>query len=419
MRKVYYDSQEGILLRQMLMAASDKEDLAFHAKELGLRRLSGLRKAELAEKISNELLQPQVMRRRTAVWTSSERALFERSMEDPFVLSEEEADLASDFLTSDYAFLNAEHQLRIPVDVARLYKKLDTREYRQYARKLSWLSECLYYASWMYGIFPKSVLLTLFNSRKGLHVSEKELEQLCADFPKDLMMCCWSEDKNTIVADDLMKPAEPWRYESLQKEQDGKDFYFPETSEVEDFYRNGYPAGQAEFRELGRMMMEWGGVESGDVATYLFPVWKRLQNGADLEELMDSLGGLAGEEEERCYRIVSLVQNLNNRTRLRSNRGHTAEEIFLQRQEKRETAGPLTVAPGSAAAADLLEAASDELAGMGIRVDLESHASQAVQKDGKVPKIYPNDPCPCGSGKKYKKCCGRNAGAKQKEPESQ
>ena len=27
----------------------------------------------------------------------------------------------------------------------------------------------------------------------------------------------------------------------------------------------------------------------------------------------------------------------------------------------------------------------------------------------KGPKVYPNDPCPCGSGKKYKKCCGRNA----------
>ena len=24
-------------------------------------------------------------------------------------------------------------------------------------------------------------------------------------------------------------------------------------------------------------------------------------------------------------------------------------------------------------------------------------------------KVYPNDPCPCGSGKKYKQCCGRNA----------
>ena len=26
----------------------------------------------------------------------------------------------------------------------------------------------------------------------------------------------------------------------------------------------------------------------------------------------------------------------------------------------------------------------------------------------KADKVYPNDPCPCGSGKKYKKCCGRN-----------
>lgn len=26
----------------------------------------------------------------------------------------------------------------------------------------------------------------------------------------------------------------------------------------------------------------------------------------------------------------------------------------------------------------------------------------------KETKVYPNDPCPCGSGKKYKKCCGKN-----------
>ena len=24
-------------------------------------------------------------------------------------------------------------------------------------------------------------------------------------------------------------------------------------------------------------------------------------------------------------------------------------------------------------------------------------------------KVYPNDPCPCGSGKKYKQCCGRRS----------
>ena len=33
-------------------------------------------------------------------------------------------------------------------------------------------------------------------------------------------------------------------------------------------------------------------------------------------------------------------------------------------------------------------------------------ASGTVRREGH--KIYPNDPCPCGSGKKYKFCCGRN-----------
>ena len=43
-------------------------------------------------------------------------------------------------------------------------------------------------------------------------------------------------------------------------------------------------------------------------------------------------------------------------------------------------------------------------------------AAQAPQGEGKVkqirleqPKVGRNDPCPCGSGRKYKKCCGKNA----------
>ena len=37
---------------------------------------------------------------------------------------------------------------------------------------------------------------------------------------------------------------------------------------------------------------------------------------------------------------------------------------------------------------------------------LEQKKSGTVVKG---PKIGRNDPCPCGSGKKYKKCCGKNA----------
>lgn len=30
-----------------------------------------------------------------------------------------------------------------------------------------------------------------------------------------------------------------------------------------------------------------------------------------------------------------------------------------------------------------------------------------TRNDGEA-KVGRNDPCPCGSGKKYKKCCGKN-----------
>ena len=36
----------------------------------------------------------------------------------------------------------------------------------------------------------------------------------------------------------------------------------------------------------------------------------------------------------------------------------------------------------------------------------DDSAARAPQRRA-TQKIYPNDPCPCGSGKKYKYCCGR------------
>lgn len=39
------------------------------------------------------------------------------------------------------------------------------------------------------------------------------------------------------------------------------------------------------------------------------------------------------------------------------------------------------------------------------RLYKEQKASTTIHREEQ--KVYPNDPCPCGSGKKYKKCCGR------------
>ena len=40
------------------------------------------------------------------------------------------------------------------------------------------------------------------------------------------------------------------------------------------------------------------------------------------------------------------------------------------------------------------------------RLYKEQKNSGTIRKEKKIGR---NDPCPCGSGKKYKKCCGRNA----------
>ena len=77
-----------------------------------------------------------------------------------------------------------------------------------------------------------------------------------------------------------------------------------------------------------------------------------------------------------------------------------------------------TIVPGSSDAAKMLWEAMPELQKMGFGVDLDSNATTVPVfgmpngVDGPMQmsekKIYPNDPCPCGSGRKYKKCCGKN-----------
>ena len=41
------------------------------------------------------------------------------------------------------------------------------------------------------------------------------------------------------------------------------------------------------------------------------------------------------------------------------------------------------------------------------RMLVDSKVLKAAMAAINVPKVGPNDSCPCGSGKKYKKCCGR------------
>ena len=65
---------------------------------------------------------------------------------------------------------------------------------------------------------------------------------------------------------------------------------------------------------------------------------------------------------------------------------------------------------------EMHEAAARQKAGMDVDMSEAPSAAAVPDREYKQetvrrdqPKVGRNDPCPCGSGKKYKHCCGKNA----------
>ena len=74
------------------------------------------------------------------------------------------------------------------------------------------------------------------------------------------------------------------------------------------------------------------------------------------------------------------------------------------------------ITPGSSHMAQKLKECEPYIRSKGMEIDLESTAGryygnvitpEGTAHRGRPVKVYPNDPCPCGSGKKFKNCHGR------------
>ena len=415
MRKVFY-GPEGIMLKHILRMY-DKESLLNYARDLEIKRTSGLKKDELAEKIANELLMPTVMRRRIAVLSPECRILLERAMREPLIPTPEEMDDALFLHESDYAFLNKREQLDVPVDVKIAYEKINTPEFRKYARKMSWLSQCLNFGEAFYGVFDKDVLRKIYNVRKGYHISEEQLEKMCNEFPVDMTECHMEEGQRFIVAEYL---AYDDRYKNLLDIQAGKDFYIPNAQEVLDYARNLYLSQEPAYQNFREFLQHEIGMTYDEADAEALEIWDKIQFDIDFTEIVQYIIDVYEDllDGTKIEKIIQLLQEVNNNTRMRIHRGHTPNEMMRKGMEEDRLSQKPIVVPGSTEAANLLKSASEELKEMGVCVDFDSNAvivpnnssqnNVFGQVDNSFKKIYPNDPCPCGSGKKFKKCCGKH-----------
>lgn len=102
--------------------------------------------------------------------------------------------------------------------------------------------------------------------------------------------------------------------------------------------------------------------------------------GHKAEGFADEAGAL-----QKDLQSIMLYQELSNHTRMRANRGYMPVELF-EKEEKRPRVFRLNKTP------------------VRIPVDAQAHGAPSVPP---APKVGRNDPCPCGSGLKYKRCCGK------------
>ena len=345
-----------------------KTELESYAKTLGIKRISSLKKSEIAEIVADELLNAEVMAKRLAILDDAQIALFEKAAKGAFMATEAEMDTAYEACALDYMQVSEEGMLEVTEDVAEAYEKMDQETFEKKRKEVSWLAKCLSFSAAMYGVAPVDTVRTVYESRPHYHADKETFMALFDEIPYEINPCVISED---VIMDRKLIAGDA--YEALLNEQQGKKFYVPSWQQVEEFAANGCLLDEASYKKLFAFFQKEFELGYEEAVAVTADIWNHLSTGhgdvyGKLQEVIEKYHF---QSKEGVRTFSTLLQGVVNSTRMIIHRGHTPNEITVKRQKN----------------------------------NLPNFRTAQPKKNQ---KIYPNDVCPCGSGKKYKKCCGRN-----------
>ena len=229
-----------------------------------------------------------------------------------------------------------------------------------------------------------------------------------------------------IVNLDLMESVRTDKiaYYDTKEFQRGKAYYIPSTKEeflayTDEFYIEATPEYTAFDRFLRARYAPKKNIIGVDFAVKMMFVLIRID--VDMDTLMDKFAfyGFKLQGGDDIRRFGELYQNYVNHARLFSNCGYTPNE--LQAMKPPEYYKNATISIGENMRAMLENGELDiydlrrsimeqEFPNERMRDSLLEQIDEIMagrSPSAKSKKIGRNEPCPCGSGKKYKKCCGR------------
>lgn len=234
---------------------------------------------------------------------------------------------------------------------------------------------------------------------------------------KTPLMDCEVVD-NMVFFEEDDKNGRPY-YETLKELQEGKPFYIPEKKIFLRYSEYGFNDPTEQSQKLYDFYVECLGMTDLDaeeaIGDHAMALSCNLQNPFEtLDFLTEEYGADTELSDKDMETFIQLFQDFSNHSRMQSNRGYTPTEIYeIMPRPKNPTMGlgpniRKQIASGEISADELRKGvlAANNIPDS-IRFSLLKEIADAEKLAPKPKKVGRNDPCPCGSGKKYKHCCGR------------
>ena len=386
---------EGTYTLAFLLDRFSKESLLIHAKDAyGLTDGSDLTKEKIIDFITEKAAEPETFKSRMAVMGDGEIKLLQRIADcgGITVMEPEEEQFFSDLEIADTVFkLDAMNTVCAPQEVIERYKSLcQNEEFEQRRQKTNWLISCLDTAVVLYGIFPWNVLADLYSVKYD--TGAEDLQTLLASIPDDFSPV--TEKDGQLAGRFLAMAAE-----KITSLQGSKPFYIPTEAEIREISDKGFLLSSPASQKMVKALRRTFSLSKEKAEKITSDLYYLINTGADTQDFFDLLekNGCVFDGQKNVHDFVPALMDLNSKSRQMLNRGHTPEEMNSKGAGAKGTkpVGPL---------ADFKTA--------GPLADLKPSRPAAVKgnKGEKKPavKVGRNDPCPCGSGKKYKHCCGRS-----------
>lgn len=353
-----------------------KEDLKAVVKLHQLKGYSKLNKAQLIDFLIENLLSKELMCKYFTFLSDDELEIIRKFSGFPCAMqaTNDEMDNALALIEGGYCGANSSASLFIPKDVTEAFRANCDSDWKKERRKNQEFSWYLNGAAQLYGICPIEKALEIYKKYTNFNVDVSEAEAFGTSIPDNRK--CFSIE-NGIIIHRMFFDKE--KREILESEQKNKPYYIPTKREIELLGKAGHLPFDNNLQDLQKFFDNYLYGDANVVEDLCVYVQGSFRVGESVDSVIHYL-----EKNDiitasmPLVRLKGILHEIWKNTRLMKNRGNmpTVEPI----NNTYKSLIPLNLTSSSSAIAEPLD----------------------FRK-----KIYPNDPCPCGSGKKYKKCCGR------------